>query len=153
MSEITSFIQQWQWEDLRKTRQILQYKAMVIPKQPYLHFLQRTGWSWVTAISVYLCNVQKEVICLPMVILWHAWMQCDTKMYSEANFGVVFYKPMQWPNIPWWRNGWCLGKNDEQEFCGFCKSCHEVLVTGDSIWHVRELYLWNMDQNSITELF
>ena len=58
-----------------------EYKAMVIPKQ---HFLQRTGWScWVTAVSILfhsIHSVPNEVICFPMVILWHAWIsvQCDT---------------------------------------------------------------------------
>ena len=41
-----------------------------------------------------------------------------------------------------------LGKNEDsgEEFCGLCKSCHEVLVTSDST-------AFEMSENFITELF
>ena len=48
------------------------------------------------------------------------------------------------------------GKNEDsgEEFCGLCKSCHEVLVTcGSTAFDMSENFITELFQNSITELF
>ena len=67
---------------------------MVISKEPYLHFLQTTHWSRVTAVAVYLCNAPKEGSGQTMHSNGMLGYLCNMA-HECITFEVVFYKLMQ----------------------------------------------------------
>ena len=131
------------------------YKAMVILKSsnsltciPCKDTLDRV---WLQPYP-YICSMfQKRWYAFqngyPLACLGAMW---HTKCILRPGLVLCFTQ------IPWWRIGWRLGKMMKTNVVAFVKVAMRT-STGDrwqsSSWHVRELYLRNMDQNSITELY